>query len=654
MYKNKQKTECDELGGKSDAHKGIRFQTLPNILSLQLRRFEMDWVRMCQIKLSDAVTIPLTLDLKEYMNQHSGSSEETKEQEWVYDLYAVLVHSGSAMGGHYFSYMRKVDGGGGDGDEQKRKWYNFNDATVTELAPKTLERVLGGGDGKKNKDTKDEKDAVSLTIDSSKASETKTSKVKIVTAAKGLKLVKSSSNAYMLMYHRRSAAPAVAPSTTSSTATASLPDDMVAKIVKDNIEYNLNKKEFDEKRNTYQLRIFQKHIETTTTTAADHTTTATSATSATSAIATTKPGYTTVPINCNQTIRQLKQSIIDILNNEPYTTRLYTTSNIRLRDYDTIKNLVTTVYEEEKTLVQLKLSKSHPIMVEYNASGTFLPRDPENTLSLCVIAENNGSMLPAVQIDVQKKSSLATLYTQVLSATRSSWNTVQQLRIILPFTPVLGNQATTQKDDKAQKHRGSALTVPYVLPRNSGTDTTTTMEDLYLVHGMEIYVEEETVEDNEPGKETVDDRAATSTSHVHPSIVDESNSSILFQLGTLRATITIQFNRLVLTTDSTTNTEETPTLFPSHPNPTTTNSTNTTNTTNTNDNGLFNNAASVETKSFLKSMQSNFQSCSLHSTCNSCLHDVACGWCTASQHFGNVCTEGVQEGPIFQPCPFNR
>ena len=72
----------------------------------------MDWVRMCQIKLSDAVTIPLTLDLKEYMNQHSGSNEEMKEQEWVYDLYAVLVHSGSAMGGHYFSYMRKVDGGG--------------------------------------------------------------------------------------------------------------------------------------------------------------------------------------------------------------------------------------------------------------------------------------------------------------------------------------------------------------------------------------------------------------------------------------------------------------------------------------------------------------------------------------------------------------
>ena len=184
----------------------------------------MDWVRMCQIKLSDAVTIPLTLDLKEYMNQHSGSNEEMKEQEWVYDLYAVLVHSGSAMGGHYFSYMRKVGGGGGgggdgdggddgdgdgDGDKQKHKWYNFNDATVTELAPKTLERVLGGGDGKRNNNNQNEKDAVSLTIDSSKASETKTSTSKIVTAAKGLKLVKSSSNAYMLMYHRRSAAPAL-------------------------------------------------------------------------------------------------------------------------------------------------------------------------------------------------------------------------------------------------------------------------------------------------------------------------------------------------------------------------------------------------------------------------------------------------------------
>jgi hypothetical protein len=31
--------------------------------------------------------------------------------EWVYELYAVLVHSGSALGGHYYAYIKNLDTG---------------------------------------------------------------------------------------------------------------------------------------------------------------------------------------------------------------------------------------------------------------------------------------------------------------------------------------------------------------------------------------------------------------------------------------------------------------------------------------------------------------------------------------------------------------
>jgi len=47
-----------------------------------------------------------------------------KQGDFVYELYAVLIHSGSAMGGHYYCYIKSRDDG---------KWYNFNDTSVSEI-----------------------------------------------------------------------------------------------------------------------------------------------------------------------------------------------------------------------------------------------------------------------------------------------------------------------------------------------------------------------------------------------------------------------------------------------------------------------------------------------------------------------------------------
>ena len=66
----------------------------------------------------------------------------------IYELYAVLVHSGSAMGGHYYAYIRDLDDA--DGDAAARPgdgWCCYNDGSV-EVA--TLSEVLataGGGGG---------------------------------------------------------------------------------------------------------------------------------------------------------------------------------------------------------------------------------------------------------------------------------------------------------------------------------------------------------------------------------------------------------------------------------------------------------------------------------------------------------------------------
>ncbi|KAE9034463.1 Ubiquitin carboxyl-terminal hydrolase 47 [Phytophthora rubi] len=56
----------------------------------------------------------------------------------VYELYSVLIHSGSALGGHYYAYIKSLDTG---------KWYNFNDSNVSEISDTELQTAFGGASG---------------------------------------------------------------------------------------------------------------------------------------------------------------------------------------------------------------------------------------------------------------------------------------------------------------------------------------------------------------------------------------------------------------------------------------------------------------------------------------------------------------------------
>jgi ubiquitin carboxyl-terminal hydrolase 47 len=57
-----------------------------------------------------------------------------KSGDYVYELYAVLVHSGSALGGHYYAYIKSNHDG---------KWYNFNDTSVSEISTEEISKVFG-------------------------------------------------------------------------------------------------------------------------------------------------------------------------------------------------------------------------------------------------------------------------------------------------------------------------------------------------------------------------------------------------------------------------------------------------------------------------------------------------------------------------------
>ncbi|CAK65339.1 unnamed protein product (macronuclear) [Paramecium tetraurelia] len=52
----------------------------------------------------------------------------------VYELYSVMIHSGGALGGHYYAYIKSFENG---------DWYCFNDSTVSKISWKTILSMFG-------------------------------------------------------------------------------------------------------------------------------------------------------------------------------------------------------------------------------------------------------------------------------------------------------------------------------------------------------------------------------------------------------------------------------------------------------------------------------------------------------------------------------
>ncbi|KAK9478111.1 hypothetical protein V1514DRAFT_307930 [Lipomyces japonicus] len=111
--------------GLQDAEKGVIFQSFPPVLHLQLKRFDFDFMREMMVKINDRHEFPLEIDLQEFL-----SPEASRDESWIYDLHGVLVHSGDLNAGHYYALLKP---------EKNGDWYKFDDDRVTRA---TLKEVL--------------------------------------------------------------------------------------------------------------------------------------------------------------------------------------------------------------------------------------------------------------------------------------------------------------------------------------------------------------------------------------------------------------------------------------------------------------------------------------------------------------------------------
>jgi hypothetical protein len=72
-----------------------------------------------------------------------GSTDVKDDTYYEYELVGVLVHSGSADAGHYYSFIK-------DRQPGSNRWLEFNDTYVREFDPKNLGQECFGGDQSTN------------------------------------------------------------------------------------------------------------------------------------------------------------------------------------------------------------------------------------------------------------------------------------------------------------------------------------------------------------------------------------------------------------------------------------------------------------------------------------------------------------------------
>ena len=102
------KYHCSTCNKKVTALKRHCIEYLPNRLIIHLKRFEYDLELMRRVKLNDYYQFPFYLNLQKYTKEHLDEKKhEIKEQSYYeYELVGILVHSGTADSGHYYSFIK--------------------------------------------------------------------------------------------------------------------------------------------------------------------------------------------------------------------------------------------------------------------------------------------------------------------------------------------------------------------------------------------------------------------------------------------------------------------------------------------------------------------------------------------------------------------
>ncbi|XP_013405600.1 ubiquitin carboxyl-terminal hydrolase 40 isoform X3 [Lingula anatina] len=98
----KNQYRCEGCNRLVNARKGARLKSLPPILTFSLLRFSFDFVKMERYKETGKFTFPREIDMGLFC-------DDPEDADTLYELFSVVIHTGSGFGGHYHAYIRDVD-----------------------------------------------------------------------------------------------------------------------------------------------------------------------------------------------------------------------------------------------------------------------------------------------------------------------------------------------------------------------------------------------------------------------------------------------------------------------------------------------------------------------------------------------------------------
>ena len=140
---------CEKCAVKRNTNKRMCIKSLPQTLVIQLKRFHYDWETNRAVKFDDYFEFPWILDMGPYTAEGISAKEDRdkfqsklspglrlnasfKEVSYIYDLVGIVVHSGQASAGHYYSFIKERRGNSVL-NPNKNKWFKFNDTSVEEF-----------------------------------------------------------------------------------------------------------------------------------------------------------------------------------------------------------------------------------------------------------------------------------------------------------------------------------------------------------------------------------------------------------------------------------------------------------------------------------------------------------------------------------------
>ena len=116
---------CEKCDKKITNIKHVVIDKIPNILIIHLQRIAFSYETFNMEKINSYITFEKTLNIKKYTV--NNNNENIPLEYFDYDLQGVIIHSGTAQYGHYYSHISPEE------KDNYNRWFKFNDTSVSRV-----------------------------------------------------------------------------------------------------------------------------------------------------------------------------------------------------------------------------------------------------------------------------------------------------------------------------------------------------------------------------------------------------------------------------------------------------------------------------------------------------------------------------------------